>query len=101
VAEKLASVRAVVLPVLEMGDDRDRTLELLLEQGELAVDHDGADTLVLGCMSMGFQMVAGELSEALGVPVVNPAVVCVKAAEMLVGAGLAHSKRAYMTPPKM
>jgi len=100
-AEKLASVRPVILPVLEMGDDRARTLELLREQGELAVTQDGADTLVLGCMSMGFQMLARELSATLRVPVVNPAVVAVKAAELLVGAGLAHSKRAYMTPPKL
>jgi allantoin racemase len=35
------------------------------------------------------------------VPVVNPGRISLKTAEALVGAGLSHSKLAYMTPPKI
>jgi len=44
---------------------------------------------------------AEEMSETLGVPVINPGRTSLKMAEALVGVGLVHSKRAYMTPPKM
>src|SRR5215211_932591 len=62
---------------------------------------DRADTLILGCMSMGFLNVAEEMSETLGVPVINPGRASLKMAEALVGAGLVHSKVAFMTPPKI
>jgi len=52
-------------------------------------------------MSMGFLNVAEEMSETLGVPVINPGKVSLKMAEALVGTGLIHSKVAYMTPPKI
>jgi len=37
----------------------------------------------------------------VGVPVVNPVYAALKMLEALIGAGLAHSKRAYPIPPKM
>ncbi len=101
VARKLASVRAIETPVLELARDRDATVAKLVEEGRKAVEADHTDTLILGCMSMGFLGVAEEMSEALRVPVVNPGRISLKMAEALVGAGLSHSKLAYMTPPKI
>ncbi len=101
VAEKLASVRAVRIPVLELHTDRDRTIEATAEQGGLALAEDRADTLIVGCMSMGFLGVAEAVASRLGVPVLNPARVALKYAELLVGSGLSHSRRAYMQPPKL
>lgn len=101
VAKKLASVRAIETPVLALAEDREATVEKMVEEGRRAVEEDRADTLVLGCMSMGFLGVAEEMSERLGVPVVNPGRTSLKTAEALVGAGLRHSKLAYMTPPKI
>jgi allantoin racemase len=98
---KLASVRVVDTPVLELARDRSATLEKLVAEGRRAVEDDGADTLVLGCMTMGFLGVAEELAARLEVPVVNPSRWCLKMAEALVAAGYRHSKRAYMTPPKL
>lgn len=100
-AEKLASVRAVNIPVLELHRDRDRTIAAVLEEGKAALRHDRADTLLLGCMSMGFLELAEAVGAELDVPVLNPARVAVRFAEALVGAGLAHSRRAYLTPPKL
>jgi allantoin racemase len=101
VGKKLASVRAIETPVLDLAKDRASTVAKLVMEGRKAIERDRADTLVLGCMSMGFLGVAEEMAETLGVPVVNPGRVSLKMAEALVGAGLSHSKVAYVTPPKI
>ena len=101
VGKKLASVRAIETPVLRLAENKDETTEKLVEEGRAAIEKDRADTLILGCMSMGFLNVAEEMSETLGVPVINPGKVSLKMAEALVGTGLIHSKVAYMTPPKI
>jgi len=101
VETKLASVRAVNIPVLELAHDRKGTFDRMLEAGEMARDIDAADTLVLGCMTMAFLGEHRELSTALGIPVVNPVQASLKLVESLVAMGLAHSKRAFPVPPKM
>lgn len=101
VGEKLASVRVVGIPVLELHHDRERTIEATIEQGRKAIEQDRADALIVGCMSMGFLEIAETAGAELGVPFLNPARVSLKFAEATVGAGLSHSKRAYMTPPKL
>ena len=65
------------------------------------MSEDRADTLIVGCMSMGFLGIAEAVSEKLGVPVLNPGKVALKYAEAMVGAGLSHSRKAYMQPPKL
>ncbi len=52
-------------------------------------------------MSMAFLGVAEELSDELGVPVLNPARTALKTAEALVANGLTHSKKAFPVPPKV
>ena len=101
VGEKLASVRAVDIPVLQLHHDRAQTVEAVIEAGRETRQADRADTLMLGCMSMGFLEIAEEVAPELGVPVLNPGKVALKFAEATVGAGLTHSRRAYMTPPKL
>lgn len=101
VETKLASVRAVNIPVLELAHDRKGTFDRMLEAGEMARDIDAADTLVLGCMTMAFLGEHRELGKALGIPVVNPVQASLKLVESLVAMGLAHSKRAFPVPPKM
>lgn len=100
-ASKLASVRAVEIPVLELARDRDRSIERMIAISRRAVQDDGADVLVLGCMSMGFLDAHGRIAAAVGTPVVNPVLAAVKLLEALIGAGLRHSKQAYPLPPKL
>jgi len=101
VAGKLASVRAVNIPVLELHHDRERTIAAVVEEGGDALLRDRADTLILGCMSMGFLEIAEAVSTELGVPVLNPARAALRFAEAIAGAGLSHSRRAYPTPSKL
>ena len=66
-----------------------------------AIEEDRADTLIVGCMSMGFLEIPEACQAELGVPFLNPARVQLKFLEAMLGSGLSHSKRAYMTPPKI
>ncbi|MGH7542200.1 MAG: aspartate/glutamate racemase family protein, partial [Gemmatimonadota bacterium] len=95
----LADVRAVDVPVLEIAERRDEVIAALEREGRAALE-TGADALVLGCMTMGFLDAADGLGRRLGVPVVNPVLAALKAAEALVSAGLAPSRRAYPRPRK-
>jgi allantoin racemase len=94
---RVAAIVAVDIPVLELGD---HSYEAVLD-GCRRVLAARADTIVLGCMSMAFLGVAEQLTEQLGVPVINPARSALKTAELFVGSGLTHSKRAFPVPPKI
>lgn len=83
------------VPVHELARSRERAVSAFIEQGKNALSRDGADVLIPGCMSMAFLGVAEEASGRLGAPVVNPARVALKLAELFVECGLRHSKRAY------
>ena len=100
VLDALATVRFIDTPVLEVHKNRETAVQKMVVEGRRAIA-DGADTLVLGCMTMGFLDVAEDMSAELGVPVVNPAKAALKSAESTVSIGLSHSMRAYYTPPKV
>ena len=97
---KLAAVRAVNVPVLDLARDREGSYARMLEAARLARDVDGADTLILGCMTMAFLGEDRRLAGATGLPVVNPGQAAVKFAELQVALGLRHSRQAYPQPPK-
>ena len=98
VGGKLACVRAVNVPVLQIEDDTDRLVNALAEQSKVAIEQDHADTIVLGCT--GFIGLSSALSAALrgtGVraPVLDPLQTAVGFAFSLVALGLSHSQIAY------
>ena len=101
VASKLASARAINVAVLDLADNKEKTLEKIIAVGRQAMDQDQADVLTLGCMSMGFLNVAEDIQAALNIPVVNPSKNSLRMAEAMVGSGLVHSKKAYALPPKL
>ena len=97
---KLVSVKAVNIPVLDLANDREATLNKLLDFGR-EVLLEGADSIVLGCMSMGFLEVAEDMEKALGIPVINPAKAALKLTESFAAIQYTHSPKAYHTPPKL
>ncbi|HLT59476.1 MAG: aspartate/glutamate racemase family protein [Limnochordales bacterium] len=98
--DKLASVRAVNVPVLKIREAADETYRIVRDTALRCLEEDQADVLVIGCASMSYAF-ADRLQADLGVPVVNSLKNSLKVAEMLAGGGLSHSKRAYPVPPKM
>jgi len=99
-ASKIASVRAVNIPVLDLAVNREETLEKLVRIGREAIHEDHADVLVLGCMSMAFLQVAEEMQKLLGIPVINPAKAALKLAESFASSFLQQSKAAFPVPSK-
>ncbi len=102
VREKLASVRSVSIPVLELEKDLERTKDALAEEAVKAVEEDGADAIIFGCTGMlgcAEAVRAGLLAKGYDVPVIDPVPWAVKLATALVDAGLSHSKITYEQPP--
>ncbi len=97
---KLASVRAVGIPVLELKKDAEKTTRRVIEEAQHAKVKDRADAIILGCMSMAFMEISDSVQESLGIPVVDPARVSLKILEGLLSCRLSHSKKAYPFPPK-
>lgn len=95
--ERVASVRSVRVDTAGVSEQRDNVIRQLAYGVQSCVQLDGADTVVLGCLS--FAGLARELSDRTGVPVVDPAFAAVLAAESIVKMRLAHSKAAYPYPP--
>ncbi|MEM3684088.1 MAG: aspartate/glutamate racemase family protein [Conexivisphaerales archaeon] len=95
VAKRMASIRGTGLTVTETNEKPEMAKTKLLEASREAVERDGADTIVLGCMSEAFLGFDKVISEKLGVPVVNPVVASLRMAESYVRSNLVHSPLAY------
>lgn len=94
---KVASVRSVEVPVLELEEKREEVKARLLSESKRALEEDGAEAIILGCT--GMIGMAAELQESLNVPVIDPAVTSVKMAEIMVDMRIMQSKREYPKPP--
>ncbi len=101
VREKLASVRATGIPVLDLMKDPAATKERLIEVARRCVTQDRADAFLFGCMTMSFLDMGDEVAAAVGAPAVNAGKAALKHAEMLVSMGLSQSRTAYPKPAKM
>ncbi len=77
--DRLSGFYHVDLGVNDFQRDHTETNRRLVEVGRKAVEEDYAEALILGCtMEVGFYK---ELSETLGVPVVDPSIAALKRAE--------------------
>jgi allantoin racemase len=97
--ERLASIRGVGVSVVGLTQGDSTTWERIVETGRRCID-DGADVLVMGCMSMAFMGIESELSDRLAIPVVSPVLAALKTAEMLLDLNLFHSRAAWPSPPE-
>ncbi len=85
------------LPVAATEEDRDHTVEVL-EAGSRQVLAAGAEVIVLGCA--GMSGLDQQLSERLGVPVIDAVAAAVVWAEALVQLGVQTSKAMTYRPPE-
>lgn len=97
--DRLASVRGIGVSVVDLANETSGAWQRILETSRRCIDEDGADVLVMGCMSMAFMDVDRELSKRLHVPVVNPVLAALKTAETLLSLGLSHSRTSWPSPP--
>ena len=100
IAARYASTRGMGLSVVELAGGHADALERIAKVGRGCVEEDGADVLVLGCMSMAFLGVTDELQSRIGVPVISPVIAALKTAEMMLSHGVTHSPAGWPTPPE-
>jgi len=93
---RVVSVRWAHIPVLDLQNEK-KAFDAILKEAEIAIEHEGAEAIVLGCT--GMSSLARELQKCLGIPVIDPAVASLKLAEIYLNMGLTHSKIAYGSPP--
>jgi len=99
---KLKSVRAVNMPVLEL-EDRKKTVKGLTQESIKAIEEDGAQVIILGCTGMAGS--ADQLKNELTVrgydlPVLDPLIVTLRLARVLIEEGLTPSRLTYPPPPE-
>ncbi|MEM4735201.1 MAG: aspartate/glutamate racemase family protein [Candidatus Thorarchaeota archaeon] len=95
-----ASVRVLDIPVLKIAQEPQRVRRELVRVVREARDRDGADVVVLGCTGLSHEVDVESVAQETGVPVIDPLIVAVKMAALLVDTGLRHSRVAYPSPPK-
>ena len=96
--DRYAGAIPLGIGVREFAANPARTLQVVTEAGQRALDQ-GADVILLGCLSLAFTGVGDELQQRLGVPVINPLRVAVRTAEMLIAAGLSPRRLAVSAIP--
>lgn len=101
VQEKLAAIKVVDIPVLELEPRIEEAKRRLGECALEAVEQDDADVIILGCT--GFLGCASAIEAYLAerghrIPVIDPIPATVCIAEGIVRAGLTHSKHCFPEP---
>ncbi len=96
-AARCAKIRATEIPVLKLEQNDPATIGKIRREIKTAIEVDGAEAIVLGCAGMADFV--QQLSQDLGLPVVDGVACAVTMAEALVAAGLKTSKvGAYEKP---
>ncbi len=95
---KCASIRPLGVPVLDLAALHEEKLAQLLAQASIALEQDGADTIVLGCG--GILQIGDEASSTLNAPLIVPALAALKTCESLIRMKLSQSKRCHPLPEK-
>ncbi|MBX8543568.1 aspartate/glutamate racemase family protein [Pseudomonas cichorii] len=96
-SELCTSVRCIDMPVLALEEGGPELIERMIEQARRARDEEGAGAIVLGCGGMAD--LPRQLSDAIGLPVVEGVSAAVKLAESLVDLGLSTSKHGDLADP--
>jgi allantoin racemase len=97
--DRLASIRMLNIPVLELRQDISKTINILKDMAQKMIQEDGADVIILSCL--GLFGVPSQLMGLIQVPIIDPAWAAVKMAETIVTMGLKHNKIAYPYPKGM
>lgn len=97
--DSVAAIRPFGAPIEAIRSKDPELVDSLIDLCQRTIDEDGAELLVFGCASMS--LLLDDISERIPVPVINAVKLSLKAAEMLVGAGLSHSPVTFPTPAKL
>ncbi|MFW6041021.1 MAG: aspartate/glutamate racemase family protein [Thermoplasmatota archaeon] len=90
------SIRTLGIPVLELGEDEEKTLNAIEELAEDIYNKEKASTILLGCMSEAFLLADEKVKSKI--PIINPAKAAFRMAELFVKMNLKHSPISYPKP---
>jgi allantoin racemase len=96
-AAKCRSIYACEVPVLELDDPGSEARKLVVDHCRRAVEYDEADSVVLGCAGMAD--FCTDVSEQVGVPVIDGVTAGVLLVESMVKLGLRTSTRSEYAAP--
>ena len=94
---RCARVRATDVPVLALDDPASGARAKIAAEISRALEHDGAEAIVLGCAGMAD--LAASLAAEFGVPVIDGVAAAVVLAEGMAALGLKTSKRSGFARP--
>jgi len=100
VINRCASIRYLDAGVLDMqqgGASRASLVQRFADEVAKAAG-EGADSAVMGCMTMAYLLLDEDVNKLSPIPIVNPAKVAVKTAETLLDLNLRHSDAGYPKP---
>ena len=95
--DQCRSIYACEVPVLELDDPASEARKLVVDYCRRAVEHDEADSIVLGCAGMAD--FCHDVSEQVGVPVVDGVTAGVVLIESMIKLGLQTSTRSEYAAP--
>ena len=98
VADSCRNVRACEIPVLDLEIPGSPARSVITAECARAVAEDDCDVIVLGCAGMAD--LAGEISRAIGVPVVDGVAAATTMVQSLVSMGLTTSTRCEFAAPR-
>ncbi|RFA12829.1 hypothetical protein B7R22_14875 [Subtercola boreus] len=96
-SSRCVGVHACEIPVLDLEDPSSTAATVILQMCRDAIEHDGCDSIVLGCAGMAD--LCAWLSAELGVPVIDGVGAATKLIEGLVSLGLRTSTRSEFARP--
>ncbi len=96
-AGQCRSIYACEVPVLELDDPASDARRLVVDHCRRAVEHDEADSIVLGCAGMAD--FCADVSAQIGVPVIDGVTAGVTLVESMIKLGLKTSTRSEYAPP--
>jgi len=97
-SDQCVSVRSVDAPVETISHDSSELVDRMVRTGRTAVEDDGAEALIPGCMSLGFMQIHDKVQQQLGVPFIDPVAVSLEQAATWARHGLTQSAATYPTP---
>jgi allantoin racemase len=103
VSSKLASVKAVDIPVLELENDLKETVNQLAAKSIEAIEQDHSSVMIFGCTGLfgcSDSLKSQLLNKGYDVPVIDPIPLAVNTAYVLAKLKLSQSKHSYPLPPK-
>lgn len=102
-SSRMASCRAVDIPVLALETDMAATRAALVEEAMRAVELDGAEAVIFGCTGLlgcAGAVREGLLARGVDIPVIDPIPTAVNVAAALVRSGLSQSRMTFPLPPQ-